>query len=1063
MSEKSLNRRCFQCHVSLLSILPAIKRINFLLAILFCFSQISFSQINPINVTGKITDSTGNGIANVTVSERGRKQSVISDGEGIFNISVASQNSVLVFSSVGYVSQERKVGGQTTFNISLQASNTSMEEVVVVGYGTKKKQSLTGAVATVTADDISRVHGGSTVSTVLAGKLPGVSFRMPDGRPGASANVQIRGMGDALFVIDGIQQDAGQFNNLAPNDIESITVLKDASAAIYGMRAANGVVVVTTKRGKLNSNNRINFDSYVGFQNWMRFPDVLTNSYDYMRYRAEAEVNRYGSTTITPEELEKYKQGTEPGYQSFNWKDFIIKPNAPINSFNLNATGGTDKLNYYLSATNLYQNSPLGREYLFKRTNIQSNVNAKVANGLKVGMMLNGRIETRENPGVPGGDDYWLARFAILRNTPLERPYANDNPEYLNDIKHNETNWAYLNYKNAGKLKDDWRVLQANFTAEYEIPWVKGLSINGMYSYYLADNLMNNQEFTYKTYTYDAVNDTYKHTGGSTNPWRERNQIKANNITTQFQVNYKRSFGLHDIAATFVNERISNSWIRNWIHSVPSSNALPLIYFNTADTYTDQDNKEARIGYVARINYGYDNKYFLEVAGRRDASYIFPPDNRVGYFPSVSAGWRITEESFMKSLLGNSNVISDIKLRGSYGILGDDGARLGLGAFRYIEGYDYNQGIAILDGITVLGSRDRGVPTTNITWLKSRMTDVGIDFALFSNKLTGTFDYFYRKRSGLITSKNNVVVPSEIGYTLPMENLESDAQYGQEFSLAYNGQVRDVALRIGGNISYSRSKFLQRYNPLFFNSWDQYRNSSVNRYTKIAWGYETVGQFKSFEEINNYPVNIDGQGNRTLLPGDLIYKDFNNDGMINDYDQRPIGYAEGSLPNINFGLSIGLAYKGFDFTADFSGGAGYSWFQNWETRWAFQNDGNLNTIFTDRWHRTDPYDLNSEWIPGRYPANRFNESGHSNNNRTSSYWAHNLKYLRARTIELGYSLPLDWISKVKMQKARVYANVYNLFSIDNLKEFELDPEVNDANGLQFPQSTVFNFGVNLSF
>lgn len=270
-------------------------------------------------------------------------------------------------------------------------------------------------------------------------------------------------------------------------------------------------------------------------------------------------------------------------------------------------------------------------------------------------------------------------------------------------------------------------------------------------------------------------------------------------------------------------------------------------------------------------------------------------------------------------------------------------------------------------------------------------------------------------------------------------------------------------IRVGGNISYSRSKFLQPYNPLFFNSWDKYRNSAINRYTKIQWGYEIIGQFKSFEDINNYPVNIDGQGNRTLLPGDLIYKDFNNDGIINEYDERPIGYAGGNLPNINYGLSIGLAYKGFDFTADFSGGAGYSWYQDWETRWAFQNDGNLNTIFTDRWHRADPYDLNSEWIPGKYPANRFNEAGHSNNNRMSSYWAHNLKYLRARTIELGYSLPAAWISKVKMQRARIYANVYNLFSIDNLKEFELDPEVNDQNGLQFPQSTVFNFGVNLSF
>ena len=337
--------------------------------------------------------------------------------------------------------------------VALEQSKRELDEVVVIGYGSRKKESLTGAISSVTAKDLDRVHGGSTVSSGLAGKLPGVTFRMPDGRPGASANIQIRNMGNPLYVIDGIQQDAGQFNNLAPNDIESITVLKDASAAIYGVRAANGVVVVTTKQGRRNSENTININAYTGAQNRSRLTEVLDNSYDYQRYRAEAELNRYGSTAITPDILEKWRLGTEPGYdKSFNWRDFIIKKNAPLNSVNVNFTGGTDKLNYYVSGTRLFQNSVLGREYKFGRTNLQSNINAQIANGLKIGLMINGRIETRDNPGVPGGDDYWLARFAILRNTPLERPYANDNPEYLNDIKHNETNWAYLNYKNAGRF-----------------------------------------------------------------------------------------------------------------------------------------------------------------------------------------------------------------------------------------------------------------------------------------------------------------------------------------------------------------------------------------------------------------------------------------------------------------------------------------------------------------------------------------------------------------------------------------------------------------------------------
>jgi TonB-linked SusC/RagA family outer membrane protein len=1016
------------------------------------------------SVSGLVKDSTGAAVANATVLEKGTKNAITTNIDGAFNIKVSGESAVLIISSVGFASTEIRVGNHTNISILLQKLRQDLGEVVVVGYGTQKKASVIGSIAVVTDRDIGMVHGGSTVSTSLAGKLSGVSFRMPDGRPGASANIQVRNMGDVLFVIDGIQQDAGQFNNLAPNDIESITVLKDASAAVYGVRAANGVIVVATKRGKLGTRNTINFDAYTGNQNWTRFPDVLTNSYDYMRYRAEAEINRNGSTTITPEELEKYKAGTEPGYQSFDWKNFIIKKNAPQHSVNLNVTGGSDKISYYLSGTHLYQNSVLGREYKFNRTNIQSNVTAKIANRLKVGVNINGRIETRDNPGVPYGDDYWLARFAILRNTPLERPYANDNPAYLNDIKHNETNWGYLNTKWSGKYHSDWRVLQTNFNADYEVPFVKGLTVSGVYSYYLADYYYNNHEYTYATYTYNPLDETYKATGGSTNPYREREQIKQINITQQFKLNYNRTFGLHTIGALFVNERIKNQRLRNRIHSVPSTNALTLIYFNTADTYEDSDDKEARIGYIGRLTYSYDNKYFLELSARRDASYLFAPGNRVGYFPSVFAGWRITEESFMQKLIGGNSPLTDFKLRGSYGVLGDDGKQLDLPAFSYVEGYNYNQGTAILNGVAIVGSRDRGVPITNISWLKSKMTDVGFDFTLLNGKISGTFDYFYRKRTGLRGRKSDVLVPNEIGYELPDENINSDAQYGEEGSLTYNGSYKKLRFNVSGNLSYSRSKFLTSYNPVFFNSWHQYRNSSEKRLTRINWGYDAIGQFTSQEQINNYPVNIDGQGNRTLLPGDLIYRDMNEDGKIDGYDERPIGYGnDNKPPNINYGISIALQYENFDFRADFSGAAGYTWFQNWETRSPFQNDGNLNTTLLDRWHRENPFDTKSGWIPGKYPALRFNDGGHSNYNRASTFWAHNIKYLRARTLELGYSLPNKLISRVKMQKARFYVNVYNLFSLDNVKEYAIDPEINDENGLQFPQSRFLNVGVNLSF
>lgn len=1068
------------------------RKLLLLSFLLFAAFGSAFAQGGEkISISGTVTDTTGIGIPQVTVTERGTKNSVVTGDKGEFIIKVAGTRSVLVVTSVGYLAQQIPVGSKTIVGVTLTRSNESLSEVVVsVGYGTRRKESLTGAISTVSAKDIGRVHGGSTVSSTLAGKLPGVTFRMAEGRPGASANIQIRNMGRPLYVIDGIQQDEGQFNNLAPNDIESITVLKDASAAIYGVRAANGVVVVTTKRGA-TGRNTVNVDAYAGWQTWFRFPKVLTNSYDYMYYRAEAEVNRFGSTSITQDELDKYKQGEAAGaqYRSFNWRDFILDGPAPQNSVNININGGSDKVNYYVSATNFAQKSVMGDEYRFNRSNIQSNVTAKLANGFRVGMDINGRIETRQNPGVPGGDDYFLARLGVLRNTPRERPYANDNPEYLNDMgEHLESNYAFLNESISGKLKNEWRVLQTNFNAEWQIPGIKGLTLRGVYSYYMADLQHNNQEYTYKAYTYIPATETtpeeYRATGGSTNPWRDREQIKQINTTTQGQIVYNNNFGDHNVGATLVAERLDQHRRRNWLHASPVSNNLPLIYFPTMDRYVDNDTKEARVGYIGRFNYSYANKYFLEVSARRDASYLFAPDKRVGYFPGVSAGWRITEEDFMAGILGDKSVLTDLKLRASYGELGDDrnpnDPNLPIVApYAYLEGYTYNPLVnpsdpnsdplapAIFDGTPIVISRDKGIPVTNISWVKSKITDIGLDFSLLNGKLNGTLDYFYRKRDGLLGQKNDVVVPTEIGYKLPDENINTDAQYGGEMSLNYNGEVGRVAFSVGGNVSYSRFKTLSSYNPLFFNSWDQYRNSSVDRYGRIEWGYVVAGQFASVEEINNYDVNNDGQGNRTLLPGDLKYTDFNGDKKIDQYDQRPIGFGYGQQPNINFGFNIGLRYLNFDFNADFSGGAGYSWFQNWETRWAFQNNGNLNTIFTDRWHRANPLDPTSEWVAGKYPANRYNvQFGHSNyelnGQRNNSFWVHNVKQLRARTLQLGYSVPNRWLDRVGIERARVYVNAYNLFSIDNLKEFEVDPEVIDDNGIQFPQSKVINVGINLT-
>nr|WP_295864628.1 TonB-dependent receptor [uncultured Chitinophaga sp.] len=1013
-----------------------------------------------IPVTGKVTDEKGSPLPGVSVSVKGTTKGASTNDLGTFSLQVPDEHAILVFSYVGYQRKELPVTPGKPMTVQLEPDNKGLGEVIVVGYGTQRKESVTGAVSAITAKDIERVHG-STVSATLAGKIPGVSFRMPDGRPGASANIQIRNMGNPLYVIDGIQKDAGQFNNISPNDIESITVLKDASAAIYGVRAANGVIVVTTKRGRMGSGNLINVDGYTGWQNWSRFPKTV-GAYEWMLGKAEAEMNRENpGTQITPEELEKWKAGTEKGYQSFDWYDFIIKNNAPQRSINVNATGGSENINYYLSVTRLDQKSVLGREFQFNRTNIQSNVDARITKRLKVGVQINGRIEERDNPGVPGGDDYWAPRFALFRNRPTERPYANDNPAYPNDIGHNTENWAVQSKAISGYWTETWRVLQTNLNAEYNTP-LKGLTLKGMYSYYFADRLMNGHEYTYDTYTFYPQDSSYRRTGGSSNPWRERGTRKILEQVTQGQANYANTFGRHSIGATVVAERIVRREIDVWLHAVPKNNVLPLIQFADMDTYNDNDDTQARIGYIGRLNYSFADKYFVEVAGRSDASWKFAPDRRWGFFPSVSAGWRITEEDFFRRLLGRNSILSDLKIRASYGELGDDD--IGIGAYDYMPGYKYNVSKVILDGQVVVGSADKGVPNNRLSWFVSRITDIGIDYSLWNGKVTGAVDYFYRKRTGLRGPKYDILVPSEVGYSLPEENVNSDAQIGGEISAAYNGKIGQVQFMVGGNFSYSRGRFLQSYKPLWGNSLDHYMTSQENRWSGVYWGFEAIGQFKSQEEINHYPVNVDGKGNKTLLPGDLIYKDVNGDGFIDGQDVRPIGYQTTGNPTIGMGFNIAVRWKGIDFSADFSGGSLYSYSQNWEMRWPYQNNGNLlRQFYEDRWHREDPFDVNSKWIPGKYPALRYNDGGHSNYNKPSTFWLTNVHYIRLRTMELGYTLPQPWLDRIKLKKVRLYFNTYNLFSIDNVRQLGVEPEIIDENGLQYPQNKFINVGFNLTF
>jgi TonB-linked SusC/RagA family outer membrane protein len=1019
-------------------------------------SGIMIVQQQKITVKGVIRDESGEPVIGVNVVEKGTTNGTTTDIDGNFTISVA-EGTLLEVSYIGYIKQEVTVRG-SSLTITLKEDTQTLEEVVVTGFGlAQKKATLTGAISAIGATDISR-SVSSTASGALVGKLPGVNSRQTDGRPGATTSIQIRNMGTPLYVIDGVISEEGQFNNLDFNDIETVSILKDASASIYGVRAANGVVVITTKKGKLGSRNTVTLNTYYGMQSmssWPKPADAVTYITKYIQSETVQGKTDY---TYSREDLAKWKQGTEKGYVPFDWLDFIFNT-TPQWYVNANISGGSDKTNYYISVGHLNQDAMIVNYGGFRRTNVQMNIETRITDRLKIGATMNGRIETRVNPGVPQDDDYWMPRFAVYRNLPTKRPFANDNPNYPTLTSSSaETNFGWLNYELSGKYQQDWRVGQLQANAEYEI--FDGLKAKAMASYYYANQYMNNQEYTYKLYRYDEATDTYPVILENMNPWRERRTEYVEEMMSNIQLAYDKKFGDHSVIAIAGFEATKRDNPSTWVHAYPTANSLHLIDYQIMDAYNDDGLRtQARLGWIGRLNYNYANKYLLEASARYDGSYKFPPGNRWGLFPSVSLGWRISEESFwQESKL--SGIFSDFKIRGSYGLVGDDNVS-DYADFDYMSGYTYKVGGSVIDGKYIIGSQARGLPVTTLSWLKATILDVGVDFAFLNNRLTGQVDFFRRQRNGIPASRYDMLLPSEVGFSLPRESLNSDVHMGYDLGLKWQDNVEDLHYYVGGNMTYARFYDWEQYKPRFSNSWDEYRNSIWHRYGYVNWGLEAIGQFQSWEEIASYPIDNDRQGNKTLRPGDIKYKDVNGDKIINGLDERPIGYRQDSTPILNFALNFGAQWKGFDLAIDLTGGGLSSWFQEWEQRNPFHDGGNNPQYYMeDTWSLSDIWDANSELIPGTYPMLLIGNSSHSNY-WNSTFWKHNVRYVKLRNLELGYTIPAAIISKIGINSARIYLSGVNVLTLTNVKG--VDPEINDTNGLTYPTTRIINLGVNIKF
>ncbi|RKE55861.1 SusC/RagA family TonB-linked outer membrane protein [Sphingobacterium detergens] len=1015
-------------------------------------------------ITGQVFNKANEPVVGASVVIEGGGQGTSTDKTGNFELHAGK--GILVVSFVGYKTYRVPLNGTKNLKIQLENDDHVLEDVVVVGYGKQSKRNITGAVSNIKSDDIVR-SSSTTTAGALAGKVQGISVRAKDARPGRGASIEIRNMGSPLYVIDGVayggqegtdwvgtQNGSGAdiFNALNLEDIESISILKDAAAAVYGFRASKGVVLITTKKGAKGDRAKINLNGYRGWQNLTRFPK-MANAKQYTRGLVEAaqNVNRDPNSVYTPEELAKWQAGTEPGYQGYDYYDMVIRKNIPQSYINANITGGSQKSNYFLSIGHLNQEAMI-KDFNYKRTNLQANMEAEVLKGLTIGTQISARHEGTQDVGLPGGDGYFSSILAIMKNRPTVGPYANDNPEYINHTNDFPYNPALFSRDIVGYKDNKYLAGNVNLFAAYKTTF--GLSAKGTVSYNYTNNKFEGFQYTYDVYRYE--NDIYKRTGGSDAGWRYDTSREIVSRFAQFQIDYNKQIGDHSLAGMLGYER--SDWDRTYkaLGANPSNNYIPLLRLSELNGLSDEWAYEARAGYIGRINYNYKGKYLLEVLGRYDGSYKYYDGKRWGIFPGASLGWRISDERFFQPL---KSVVNDLKLRAS---IGQTGLEEGVGMHDYLAGYNWAAGSAVLDGTYVPGVQPRGLPVRNLSWVKNTNYNIGMDLSLLNNKLTLTADAFKIIRTGYPGKRYDVLLPAEIGYDLPNENLGKNAYYGAEGIITYTDKVGELNYVVSGNMTFSRFRDLETYKPRFSNSWNEYRSSIEDRWGGVWWGYQVVGRFQSEDEIRNHPINNDGQDNRTQLPGDLIYKDVNGDGIINDMDQRPIGYPTGWAPMMTFGGRIGLDWKGINLNIDLAGGAIQSWFQDYELRNAFHGGGNSPAyLLEDRWHRKDPYDPNSEWIPGYYPAIRNGNSGP--NSANSDFWLTNVRYLRVRNLELGYNLPKAWIQKLKAEKVRFYINASNLISFDNVKDFQIDPEIEARAAVVYPQQKVFMVGFNMTF
>ncbi len=1025
-----------------------------------------------ITVKGTVVDESAEPVFGASVMVKGSKTGVATDMDGKFEIQTAT-DAVLEFSFLGFATKYESVGGRNVINVVMSADNTWLESVVVVGYGTQKRGSLTGAVSGVDGENMIKTRNENP-QNMLTGRVPGVRVWQKSAEPGTYNNsMDIRGLGEPLIVIDGVPRSTEDFQRLNANDIENVSVLKDASAAIYGVRGGNGVVLVTTKKGS-EGRASVQYNGSFTFQMPATMPK-LADAQGAMTLYNEMALNKSdgsGSVTFTKDFMKQYADGTR---KAADWNSLVFSNMSPQTQHDVSISGGNEKCQYYVSMGYLYQEGFFrSRDLNYSKYNIRSNIDAELVRGLKFNLNLSGIADNRSTPD---SDAVTLIRN-LWKQGVLFPAYVDDGQTMLNyeglDLMQNTV--AMMTRSVSGYKDYREKQFQSSASLEYDFGTLtdvlKGLSLKGMASY---DFRYDDNEFfrkSYNLYAQDELTGEYvaKEFSDHSDRLTRENYTKWQALG-QILLNYNRTFAdRHDVGATFGYEAQKRKGDNYYLIGdlAFSSPYLTALKDKTQSTFVDINSNIGSFydlayqALIGRVNYAYDNRYLFEAQFRYDGSSKFAPGHRWGFFPSASVGWRISEEPFFKNCSWLS-FINQFKIRASYGSLGDDSDL----NYEWLSGYvypatgndgekGYYSGYApayLINGEMVYGVTTSPLPNTNITWLKSRTFNIGVDFEAWNGMLGISFDYFERSRDGVF-GQNSSSLPTVVGASAPVENLNSDRNLGLELEISHRHKVGDFSYGLTGIVTVTRRQNLKAYGQgPYGNSYDRWRNDNLtNRYQGIQFGYESAGRYESWEDIWSYDIYKEND----ILPGDYKYLDWNGDGEINGLDAHP--YAYDQTPWMNYSLSFNCAWKGLDFSMLFQGSAlgSYMYDEPLYSIWGSNGGGALEQ-FLDRWHPvgeyTDPYDQTLQWTSGHYAFTGHSPEKNSSFNRVST------SYLRLKSIELGYTIPKLRNSSFGL---RVFVNAYNLLTFTGIKY--VDPEHPDSDyGRMYPLNKTVSLGMNLSF